>query len=114
MSNNTTTSVSEATATRALAAVESHPLHKEATAWAHCVHDVFAMSKTFIERARLSEEERSKLRLALEDEESILLVSYYTSLKKPEPLSGGGKHYVFLLHPNTFEVLSSSVGTWRS
>ena len=114
MSINTTTSVPESTATRALVAVESHPLQKEAIQWAHCVHDVFAMSKTFIDGASFSEEEKSQLRAALANEESILLVSYYTSSKKPEPLAGGGKHYVFLLHPNTLEVLHSGVGTWRS
>ena len=114
MSFNTTTSVSELVATRALAAVESHPLRAEAIQWAHCVHDVFAMQKNFIDRARFSEEEKRQLHGALAGEENVLLVSYYTSSKKPEPLAGGGKHYVFLLNPTTLEVLQASVGTWRA
>ena len=114
MSANTTISVSDLVATRALAAVELHPLRAEAIQWSHCVHDVFAMPKTFVDRARFSEEEKKQLHAALTNEDTVLLVSYYTSSKKPEPLAGGGKHYVFLLNPTTQEVLQSSVGTWRS
>jgi len=114
VSINTTTSVPKEIATRALVAVETHPLRAEAVQWSYCVHDVFAMSKTFIDRGRFSEEEKDKLLSALTNEESILLVSYYTSSEKPDPLSGAGNHYVFLLHPTTLEVLQSSVGTWRS
>lgn len=114
MSINKTMSVSESVAIQALAAVESHPMRAEAAQWTHCVHDVFSMPKAFIDRAPFLEEEKGQLHTSLANEESIIVVSYYTSSKKPEPLGGEGKHYVFLLNPTTLEVLKSSIGTWRS
>ena len=114
MAISETTSVSEAVAKAALAAVEGHPLQKEAVSWAHCPSDVFSTQKTFVERTRLPEEEKSKLRNCLANVENVLVLSYWTSSKKPEPLAGAGKHYAFLLHPESLAVLHAEVGTWRS
>jgi hypothetical protein len=112
--SNSTTSVSEQIEQRALAAVESHPLQKEAVGWPHCVSDVYETSKEFVERMTLSKEDKTPIQSALADVETVLMVSYWTSERKPEPLSGGGKHYAFLVHPQSFAVLLSHVGTWRS
>lgn len=54
-----TNTVTEAIAKDALSAVEFHPLHAEAISWGHCVSDVFAQPKSFIDRARISEEKES-------------------------------------------------------
>ena len=114
MAVNEATSITETIAKAALAAVEGHPLQKEAVRWAHCPSDVFSNQKAFVEKARLPDEEKLRLRNALVDVENVLVVSYWTSEKKPEPLSGTGKHYVFLLHPESLAVLHADVGTWRS
>ena len=108
------TNVSEAIAKAAMAAVESHPLHREAISWVYCPSDIFSMQKAFVERTRLPEDEKSKLRQALADVEELLVVSFWTSDKKPEPLSGTGKQYVFLIHPKSLCVLHADIGTWRS
>lgn len=109
-----TASITDAIAKAALAAVEGHPLQKEAIGWAHCPSDVFSTQKAFVERARIPDEHKLRLRNFLADVENVLVVSYWTSEKKPEPLSGTGKHYVFLLHPESLTVLHADVGTWRS
>jgi hypothetical protein len=106
--------VTEAIAKDALSAVEFHPLHAEAIGCAHCVSDVFAQPKNFIDRARISEEKRKSIHEAVEGVSTVLLVSYWTSDKKPEPFAGFGKLYAFLVHPETFEVLLAEVSTWRS
>lgn len=109
-----TNTVTEAIAKDALSAVEFHPLHAEAISWGHCVSDVFAQPKSFIDRACISEEKRKSIHEALGGVSTVLLVSYWTSDKKLEPLAGFGKLYTFLVHPETFEVLLAEVGTWRS
>ena len=107
-------SVSEHVEQLALAAIAEHPLQKEATGWSYCVSDVFEQPKKFIEHLRLSEVEKVSIQSALHTVDSVLVVSYWTSERKPEPLAGYGKHYAFFVHPTTFSVLHSGVGTWRS
>lgn len=107
-------SVSKQTEQRALAAVAGHPLQMEARNWPYCVSDVFEESKTFIDRLRLSEEDKANIQSALQAVDSVLVVSYWTSERKPEPLAGSGNHYAFFVHPQSFAVLHSGVGTWRS
>ena len=111
---NSTKSVSSQVEQQALAAVESHPLHKDAIAWPYCVSDVFEESKAFADRMRLPEEDKARIQAALSNVENVILVSYWTCAQKPEPLSGGGKYYAFLVHPQSFTVLHSGVSTWRS
>ena len=99
---------------RALAAVAAHHLMAEATAWLWCEGDVFELEKTFIDRLRLPEGEKASIQLALLEVETVLMVSYWTSNQKPQPLAGAGKHYAFFIHPESFVVLHAGVGTWRS
>ncbi|MDR6539719.1 hypothetical protein [Variovorax soli] len=106
--------VSPSDADRARSVVSEHPLWAEASAHAYCKSDIFGSQKSLIERARLTDEERVVLRAALADADSVLVVSYFTADKTPEPLSGGGKLYGFLVHPHTFELLHAGEGTWRS
>ncbi|MFG6456561.1 hypothetical protein [Roseateles sp. BYS96W] len=111
---NVASGVSEKVEQQALAAVAVHPLHVEAKSWAHCVSDVFEEAKTFVERLRLTDEEKAAVQSALQDVKTVLVVSYWTAERKPEPMTGGGKHYAFFVHPQSFVVLHSAVGTWRS
>lgn len=114
MALNQTASVDVAVVEAALAAVEGHPLQAEAVQWPHCPSDVFEIGKRFIDGARFPAEARAEVSAALADAETVLVVSYWTSSKRPEPLSGGGKHYVFILHPKSLTVVHAGVGTWRS
>ena len=111
---NVASGVPEEVEQRALAAVAAHSLHVEAKAWPYCVSDVFEEAKTFVERLRLTDEEKAAVQSALQDVETVLVVSYWAAERKPEPMAGGGKHYAFFVHPQSFVVLHSGVGTWRS
>lgn len=57
---------------------------------------------------------KKELEESLVDIEEVLIVVYYTAEKKPEPLSGYGKSYNFVIHPLSYNLLLSEVGTWRS
>lgn len=56
---NVAIGVPEKVEQRALAAVAAHPLHAEAKSWTYCVNDVFEEAKTFVERLRLTDEEKA-------------------------------------------------------
>ena len=98
----------------AFAAIKSHPLKAEANGWEYCVSDVFKCSKKMLSMTKMSDEEKKELEASLADTEEVLIVVYITAEKKPEPLSGYGKTYNFLIHPTSYDLLLSSVGTWRS
>ncbi|NHZ38313.1 hypothetical protein [Massilia rubra] len=106
--------VTETVANDVLSAVAFHPLHTEAIGWAHCVSDVFAQPKSFLDHASISDEKRKSIHEALEGVSTVLLASFWTSDKKPEPLSGFGKLYTFLVHPENFEIFLAEVSIWRS
>jgi hypothetical protein len=106
--------VSEQVAQRAFATIKLHPLQTEALGHPYCFGEVFEESKKLIDHMGLSDDEKSCIQADLADVEAVLMVVYWTSERKPEPLSGGGKHYTFILHPRSFALLHSSVGTWRS
>lgn len=108
-------SVSPDVETRASRAASYHPLWAQATAHAYCATDVSVEAVNLIGRMRsLTDTTREELLKALLTENSVLVVSCWTSEKQPEPLAGGGKHYVFLLHPDSFQVLHAGIGTWRA
>jgi hypothetical protein len=97
-------SVSPDVETRASRAASYHPLWAQATAHAYCATDVSVEAVNLIGRMRsLTDTTREELLKALLTENSVLVVSCWTSEKQPEPLAGGGKHYVFLLHPDSFK-----------
>ncbi len=98
----------------AFAAIDSLPLKVEANSWQYCVSDIFSWPKKMLGKAKIAEEEKHQLEASLTDTEEVLIIVYYTSEKKPEPLSGYGKTYNFVIHPTTFKLLLSEVGTWRS
>lgn len=106
--------IDDETKNKALAAISSHPLKTEANNWKYYVSDVFKWSKGMLSKAKISDEEKQKLESSLADTEEVLIVVYHTAEKKPEPLSGYGKSYNFVIHPISYELLLSEVGTWRS
>jgi hypothetical protein len=109
-----TSNVSESVAEAPLAAIAAHPLRAEATSWGYCTSDVFVQSKNFVDRARISDEQKSSLHQALDSVSTVLIVACWTSPDKPKPMSGFGKLYPFLLHPETFAVLQADISIWRS
>lgn len=96
----------------AVAATLAHPLAQEALGfyWHHAV--VLVEAKEFLSGIKKPEIRAALPRLA--GCSDVLLVSYHTSDTKPQPLSGAGRTFDFVLHPKTFEILASSTGTWRS
>ena len=99
---------------RAIAAVGAHPLYAEANAFPFCEPVIMVESKKLIHGFRVSEEIKAAVGEALKEVEEFVLVSLWTSSKKPEPLSGGGTTFDFILHPHTLQVVATSTGTWRS
>lgn len=98
----------------AFAAINSHPLKVEANSWEYCVSDIFKWSKEMLRKAKISDDEKQELEASLADTEEVLIVMYHTAEKKPEPLAGYGKSYNFVIHPISYKLLLSEVGTWRS
>jgi len=97
---------------RAVTATLPHPNAQAAMNcfWHHAT--VMLEPKSFLERSRLPEIESALA--ALHDCVEVLLVSYHTSATRPEPLAGHGQTFDFVLHPNTYEILAATTGTWRS
>ena len=106
--------IDDKTKALAFAAIKSHPLKAEANGWEYCVSDVFKWSKKMLSKAKISGEEKKELEESLADTEEVLIVVYHTAEKKPEPLGGYGKSYNFVIHPISYNLLLSEVGTWRS
>lgn len=97
---------------RAVAATLPHPNAQAALKffWHHAT--VMLEPKSFLESTRLPETEPSLQ--ALRDCAEVLLVSYQTSATRPEPLAGHGQTFDFVLHPDTYEIVATATGTWRS
>lgn len=106
--------VDDKTKELAFAAIDSHPLRAEANSWQYCVSDVFKWPKKMLGKAKITDEEKHQIEASLTDTEEVLIVVYHTAEKAPEPLSGYGKSYNFVIHPLSFKLLLSEVGTWRS
>jgi hypothetical protein len=90
---------------KAKLAVSEPPLWTGVAAHAYCKGEVFSSSKELIERRRIPEEKRGALHAALADVDAILVASYYTADREPEPLAGGGKLYLFFIQPDSFAIL---------
>ncbi|MBB3196992.1 hypothetical protein [Roseateles terrae] len=115
LGDTVTQSVAPEIETRAIDAASAQPLWAEASMHAHCATEVFSMPKDFVKRMpNVTEGERSELLAALALEDSVVIVGGWTAERKPEPLTGGGKLYAFMIHPSSFKVLHAGVGTWRS
>ena len=93
-------------------ATTAHPLAIEAMTFAYCHVVVMREPKSFLSRTQFSD--LQAVQAALSDSDDVLLVSYHTSTSLPEPLSGHGRTFDFILHPMTFNILQSGSGTWRS
>lgn len=51
----------------------------------------------------------------LRDVENVLLLSIMTSDEIPtREFTGGGGTYDFALHPKTYQILHTALGTWRT
>ena len=97
---------------RAVGATLPHPNAQAAMKCFWHLATVMLEPKSFLARSRLPEIEQALA--ALNDCAEVLLVSYQTSTTRPEPLSGHGQTFDFVLHPNTYEILAATTGTWRS
>ena len=112
--NTTNRELPETTRQAALSALVQDPLYRQAQAYPHCATDVLCEPKEFAQKIRLPEEAKRVLATALTEVSTVLLVSCWTSSKEPEPLSGGGKHFMFFVHPESLDLLYSAEGTWRA
>jgi hypothetical protein len=99
---------------KAIAAIEAHPMYIEARGYPHCATELFVESTERIRKWRISEDVKDHILNKLSPETSVILVTLQTASKTPEPLSGTGKLYGFVLKPSTFELLHVDVGVWRS
>lgn len=97
---------------RAVAATLEHPYAAEARTFHWCHAVVMREPKSFLSRTKIPD--AAAALDSLSDAEDVVLVSYQTSITPPEPLSGFGKTFDFVLHPKTFVILATGTGTWRS
>ena len=104
----------QTTIDRVIAATIDHPLAIDAQAQPFCHATMMCEPKSFIDRFRWDDDIKSEIREKLRAVETVFYVEYQTSTKAPEPLSGGGAAYGFLLHPDSLEILHTSTGTWRA
>ena len=96
--------------------IEDHPMFEEARQFSHCVGpDYICLNRDFVERMPIEEEKRQEiLSLLVLPIDSCPTLSFITATKRPEPLSGGGKHYLFFFSPDRSRLIHAGVGTWRS
>ena len=99
---------------RALLAIERHPRYRKATSYRYCSAEVRGELKSFVECFQFTDEVKAAIRESLKDVENCVIVSILTSRSPPQPLSGCGWNFYFVLHPLTFAVLHSHVGFWIS
>jgi len=99
---------------KALAAVEQHPLCLEAKTFLFCEPVIMQEAKSMVQGFRVSDQIKAVVAEALKDVEEFVLVSFWTSSTKPQPLAGGGRTFDFILHPESLHVIQTSTGTWRS
>lgn len=99
---------------RAVTATMNHPLGLEARSHFYCHAIVMVQSPSLLDGCRLELGVLARIKTALGDSESVVLVSYHTSTVRPEPLAGGGESFNFVLHPANLEVLYGGKGSWRS
>ena len=99
---------------RAFDAVKSHSQFLEADSHAYCEPMLMVEPKSFLDRMKIPDKSMGHISAELSSAESVIILSFITSESQPEPLSGHGKQYIFLIHPETFEILHTTVGTWRS
>ncbi len=93
-------------------ATTAHPLAIEAMTHSYCHAVVLREPKSFLAQTKFPN--LQEVLAALSDSHEVLLVSYHTSTSQPEPLSGHGRTFDFILHPVTFRILHAASGTWRS
>ena len=85
-----------------------HPYYLEASAQVYCEPTVF-----FLEGEQLNKVRR-RIPEVLHGLEQVIVVSFVTSLRIPQPLAGAGKSYDFILHRESMEILDVTIGSWRS
>ena len=99
---------------RALLAIERHPKYRKARRYRYCSAEVRVEPKSFVECFHFKDEVKAAIRECLKDVENCVIVSVMTSRNPPQPLSGCGRTFYFVLHPLTLAVLHSHVGFWIS
>ena len=97
---------------RAFTVVAEHPHFVEASRYTYCEPIVLLEPKSFVNRMKLDVETKNTVLHALGSCDQVLLIEYMTSTKQPEPLTGGGKTFDFILHPETLEIIHTTTGKW--
>ncbi len=96
------------------AAIRHHPNFELAKSQGYCVGNVYDRPKSTLKTSGLPAESKEEAMTQLGDVDRYLWVTYFTAESEPEPLTGGGKEYCFILHPVTLQLLQAHVGGWRS
>ena len=105
---------SQGTVDAAVQATLDHELVTRARQYEYCHAVVMIEPKEFIERCNFDKSTKLSIQSRLTDTTNVTLVSYHTSETQPEPLSGAGKTFEFILHPTKLQILYADTSTWRS
>jgi hypothetical protein len=95
-------------------AIKAHPNYAEAKSQVWCKGNAYDRPKSVIAKSGLPAPIKQAALYDLSDVERCLWISYFTAESEPEPLTGGGKDYCFILHPVTLQLIAAGVGGWRA
>ncbi len=99
---------------RALAVVAEHPHYLKAASHEYCCPTMILEPKSFLDRCSWDASTKRHVAAKLVSSEMVLLLSFFTANRQPEPLAGLGTTYDFVLHPDTLEIIHTSTGEWIS
>ena len=71
--------------------------------------------KSFFDRSRWPDATKAAIIEWLHDADSVVLLLFMTSdIVRTEHFTGGGITYEFVIHPKTYAVLHTALGSWRT
>jgi hypothetical protein len=99
----------------AFAAVAGHADFTNALSHPVCHAVIMIEPTSFLERSHWPNEIKREISNKLHDSDSVVLLSFMTSdIERSEHFTGGGVSYDFVIHPRTFAIIHTALGSWRT
>ncbi len=97
------------------AAVAEHSEFMNALAHPVCHAVIMIEPKSFFDSSHWPNEIKRKISKLLHDTDSVILLSFMTSdIERTEHFTGGGVTYDFVIHPSSFAIIHTALGSWRT
>ena len=99
----------------AFASVADHPNFALALTHPVCHAVIMLEPKYFFDRSRWPDVTKAAIIDWLHDADLVVLLSFMTSdIARTEHFTGCGISYDFVIHPRTYAVLHTALGSWRT